>query len=333
MLSAKENFFETINGGKPDRFVKQYEPFEILYGDPINRFINGGARFRGMEPTVDKWGVTTVWPADQVAAMPDHSSGKIVLDDVSEWRDVVKVPDLDPAKDLPEWEGFLERVRAVNRDEKLVTAFMTKGIFEQTHALMGFENALADMLMDTESMIELCEAISDYKMKYIELYIEKVHPDAILFHDDWGSKNSLFMSPELWRRVFKPQYEKIVQYIKDNKILLVFHADSFLEPIVPEMAEMGIDIWQGVLPENDIPRLQKELNGSMTLMGGIGAGIVDRPDSTEEEIRRETRRACEEYKDGGYFIPCLTYGDNKSLYPGVNDIIDDEIDRCSREMF
>ena len=53
------------------------------------------------------------------------------------------------------------------------------------------------------------------------------------------------------------------------------HADSFMEPIIEDMVDLGIDIWQGTLPQNDIPKLQKQLNGRMTLMGGIDASIVD----------------------------------------------------------
>lgn len=47
-----------------------------------------------------------------------------------------------------------------------------------------------------------------------------------------------------------------------------------------------------MLPSNDIPAMQKKLDGKMVLIGGTDAAIVDRADSTEEEIRREVRRAC-----------------------------------------
>ena len=57
----------------------------------------------------------------------------------------------------------------------------------------------------------------------------------------------------------------------DHGVLVMHHADSFLEPIVEDMAEIGVDVWQGVLPENDILKLQKQLDGRMTLMGGIDA--------------------------------------------------------------
>ena len=64
------------------------------------------------------------------------------------------------------------------------------------------------------------------------------------------------------------------------------HADSYLVPIVEDMAEIGIQVWQGVLPENDIPALQQKLHGRLVLMGGMGAAI-DRTDAApEEQLRR-----------------------------------------------
>ena len=99
------------------------------------------------------------------------------------------------------------------------------------------------------------------------------------------------------------------------------------------MVELGIDIWQGALPENDIPKLQKQLAGRMTLMGGLDASIVDRADSTEEEIRAEVRRACQAYGPGGHFIPCITYGAPGCLVKHVDPIINDEIDKYNKETY
>jgi methanogenic corrinoid protein MtbC1 len=97
------------------------------------------------------------------------------------------------------------------------------------------------------------------------------------------------------------------------------------------MAEIGIQVWQGVLPENNIPELQKRLNGSMVLMGGIGAAI-DRPDSTEEEIRAYVREALETYCPGGHFIPSITYGGPGTVFPHVDPIINEEIAAYNQRM-
>ena len=124
--------------------------------------------------------------------------------------------------------------------------------------------------------------------------------------------------------------EQRMGYAREQGVFVIHHADSFLEPVVQDMAEIGIQVWQGVLPENNIPELQKRLKGSMVLMGGIGAAI-DRPDSTEEEIRTYVRNALETYCPGGHYIPCITYGGPGCIYPNGDRIIDDEIARWNEE--
>jgi uroporphyrinogen-III decarboxylase len=99
------------------------------------------------------------------------------------------------------------------------------------------------------------------------------------------------------------------------------------------MVDLHIDVWQGVLPQNDIVKLQKQLNGRMALMGGIDAAIVDRADSTEAEIRAETRRVLETYCPQGQFIPCITYGGPGTIYPQGDKYINAEIDDYNREKF
>ena len=160
---------------------------------------------------------------------------------------------------------------------------------------------------------------------------EQLQPDAILSHDDWGAKESLFMNPDMWREFFKEPYRKIYQYIRSRDVIAIHHADSYLAPIVEDMAEIGIQVWQGVLPENNIPELQKRLNGSMVLMGGIGAAI-DRPDSTDEEIRAYVRNALETYCPGGHFIPSITYGGPGTVFPHVDPIINEEIEAYNKRL-
>jgi hypothetical protein len=115
--------------------------------------------------------------------------------------------------------------------------------------------------------------------------------------------------------------------------MIMHHADSFQEQIVEDMVELGIDIWQGVLPQNDIVKLQEELQGRMVLMGGIDAAIVDCKDTPEDVIRTEVRRACSTYGPGGGFIPCMTYGGPGSIFPGVDEIVTDEIDLYNEGQF
>ncbi len=69
----------------------------------------------------------------------------------------------------------------------------------------------------------------------------------------------------------------------------------------------------------------------MALMGGWDSA-VDREDATEEEIRKEVRRVCDECGHLKMFIPAVTYGSTAgTLYPHVGEIMKDEIDRYNAE--
>jgi hypothetical protein len=334
MQSPKQNFLETLKvNGKPDRLVKQYEATVFVNNNPIVLY-ERGERYEGMQPKKDKWGTTVIWPKGYVAPMPHITEETKVIRDVTHWRDYVEVPDYTAAcSDDALWESYYESIAKIDREKYLVLAYMPTGVFERLHFLMGFEDALVNLLLEPEAMHDLLTAIGKHRFEFAKLLVERIKPDAILSHDDWGSKNSLFMQPETWREFIKPQYVETYGYLHDQGVLILHHADSYCEPLVEDMIDLHIDVWQGVLPQNDIAAIQKQAAGRMTLMGGLDAAIVDKENSTEEEIRKEVRRACATYGPGGHFIPCITYGGPGTIYPQNDVIINDEIDRYNREVY
>jgi uroporphyrinogen-III decarboxylase len=181
-------------------------------------------------------------------------------------------------------------------------------------------------------MHEIIEAVTEFRLEYMKLIVEHLHPDVICSHDDWGSRTSLFFSADVWREFFREPYRRLYDYLHGNGVIVMHHGDSYMEPLAADMADIGVDIWQGVLPTNDIRSLSESVGDRMLLMGGIDS-VIDRPDATEEEIRAETRRACEEYGHLKGFWPGMTYGGPGSLYPHVEPVIIDEIDRYNRRVF
>lgn len=334
MLNEKQLIIETIKkDGKPDRLVTQFCGTHFFPASAVSVFERGN-RFKGMPPTRDVFGTLILWPEDQFAAMPHVTADDKVIRDISNWRDYCKIPDLIAncsAEDL--WAPYIEAASKVDRENNFLMAFMPTGLFERLHFLMGFEDTLMNFLLEPEAMADLCAALGKYRYDYMKLIVDNLHPDMMHSHDDWGSKNSLFMSPDVWREYIKPNYVDTYNYLHDKGVVIMHHSDSFLEPIIEDMVDLHIDIWQGVLPQNDIVKIQRQLGGRMTLMGGIDAAIVDREDATEEEIRTEVRRACVTYGPGGHFIPCLTYGGPGSIFPHVNPIIEDEIARYNKETY
>ena len=281
MQTAKEIFLELLKpDGRPERVLRQYEALHMCLYDPINTYLRGNRR-RG-SVTKDRWGTTISFPEDAPGAIPVHSDELTVCPDITRWRETVHAPDL-AASCTEGWEECRRKARDTAGEQQLVAGFMGTGIFEQCHFLMGFENTLTALYEHPEEMHQLIEYITEYRLGYVKLLIDHLQPDVIFSHDDWGTKDALFMKPEMWRTFFKEPYRRFYGYIRSRGVIAIHHADSYLVPIVDDMAEIGIQVWQGVLPENDIPALQRHLNGRLTLMGGFGAAI-DRKDATPEDI-------------------------------------------------
>lgn len=326
MLTVKENFLATLNWETPDALVNSWEPFQMIF-DPLMAKTMIAQKGKTV---VDDWGVSVYWGEDEPGVMPMCEGELKAIKDVTKWKDVIKRPDFSEAMDWSAAKAMQEEVR---KNGKLSMSLMATGLFEQCHYLMGFEDTLLNLMMYPKEMHELLDYILEYKMEYAKLLVENLKPDVVLSHDDWGFKTNLFVRDTVWREFFKSRYEKFYGYLKDNGIIVMHHSDSYCEIIVQDMIDIGIDIWQGVLPQNNIPEIQKITKGKMLLMGGLECSIMDLPDYDEEVIRKEVRRACDEYVPGGGFIPCLTYGMEGSIYPGVNDIIMDEIAKISPKYF
>ncbi|HHT17251.1 MAG TPA: uroporphyrinogen decarboxylase [Papillibacter sp.] len=328
MLTKRENLIETLRGGKPDRYVNQFEALEFIFATPYNR--KGRPTMPGQE-TVNQWGVTIRWQEGTPGPFPVHDDEHIVLKDVTEWRTQVKIPSLDFPQE--EWDVCKEMASKLDRKEKLATALLAPGVFDQLHYLMGMEGCLVSFYTEPDALKELIGAITDWELEYARLICDNFAPDAVFHHDDWGSHNSTFISPEMFREFIKPAYEKIYGYYRSRGVQYVFHhSDSFAATLVPDMIDMGIDVWQGCVDTNDIPALIKQYGGKISFMGGINNGKADVPNWTPEMLAKyveDTCRAC----GTKYYIPCLTAGGPKSNYDGVYETVSKEIDRMSRELF
>ena len=261
--------------------------------------------------------------------MPYITEENKVCPDITEWKKYVKASNLEfPEED---WAEAVETANKIDRSQYMVSCLMATGIFERMHFLMGFEDTLMNLLLEPEAMEELADYICDWKIEYAKQLIDHLHPDAILSHDDWGAKDRLFMSRDTWVEIFKPRYERLYSYIRSRGVQVIHHADSYLANIIEDMVDCHINVWQGVLPSNDVPALLKQLNGRMVLMGGLDAGAFDFEDWTPEMVEKEVRRAVNACDGLPGYIPCITYGLAESIFPGVYEEIDKVIDQINQE--
>ena len=330
MLTKRQNLIETMKkDGHPDRYVNQYEAFHMIVGSPFGKR-NPNPKY-GEENVVNAWGVTKSWPIGTPGAFPVHTPDKIVIQDIEEWQKYVKVPNV--VYDAEEWEPFIKMAEEVDRNEEYATAFFAPGIFEQCHYLLEIQNCLIDFYEYPDEMHEIVDMITQFEMDYAAELCKYMKPDAMFHHDDWGSQISTFISRDMFCEYYKPAYEKVYGYYHDHGVeLVIHHSDSYAATLVPDMIDMGINIWQGVMTSNDIPALIKEYGEKITFMGGIDSATIDYADWTEEDVHREVFRACKEC-GSKYFIPGASQGLPMSTFEGVYEATTREIDLASKELF
>jgi uroporphyrinogen-III decarboxylase len=325
MLTKRQNLMETIKGGNPDRFVNQYEFMEIILEAPLRTRPQRG------QTVTNEWGITLSWPEDQLGPFPVHDDAHIAIKDITKWRDVIQCPTVEFSDER--WAPAIEHANSVDREEQFVTVFFASGTFEMTHFLQGMENAMMNLYEEPEHMHELIEFLTDYEIRYAEQIIERIKPDALFHHDDWGSQIASLMSPQMFEEFFLEPYKKAYGFWKDNGVeLIVHHSDSYAANLVPYMIDMGIDIWQGVMTTNNTPDLIKQYGGQISFMGELDSGPLDVVNWDPKMIEEHVEKACRTCGKH-YFIPCLTQGLNFSSFPGVYEATSEAIDRMSKKMF
>lgn len=328
MLTAKENLLECIRGGNPDRFVNQYE-FIKLRMNPSG--LHSKRPKKGEADCQNAWGVTYSFPENVPAGFPVHTQEKVVIKDIENWKEYVHAPSLDFPEG--EWAMFKEQYDAIDGTKALKAAFVAPGLFEQCHHLGEISATLMNLAMYPDEMHDLIQYLTEYELRLAELICDKLHPDTLFHHDDWGGQTSTFMSPAMFEDFFVGPYKEIYGYYHSHGVdLVIHHSDSYAATFVPSMIDMGIDIWQGCFSTNNLPELIKKYGGKISFMGGIENMLVDYEGWNREAIHDVVYRTLDECGNK-YFIPCIAQGGPGSVYKGVYATMGEEIDRYNVEKF
>ena len=299
-MTPRENVMAIYNREQPDAYIDIMSAVTLL-PDPV--LLSDHAP-EGITEYQDSWGVSYILAPGAPGPHPHVTPENAVIKDITRWREQVKFPSLDNL----DWSQAKAVSDSVDRTEKMTCVMFAGGIFERSHHLQGMQTALMNYMLEPEATAELLRAIADWKIAYIHQMGREVHPDIIFYHDDWGSKQNLFLPPNLWRELIKPLQKEIADAIHEEGMIYMHHADCICEPIVEDMVEIGIDIWQGCIAQNNIVSIQERTGGKLAISGGIDGPAIDTPMTTEAEIRAEVHRAMDTYLPRGRFFPGIPNG-------------------------
>jgi len=117
-------------------------------------------------------------------------------------------------------------------------------------------------------------------------------------------QTGMLISPKLWRKFLKPRYDYLFQEWKklNKNIIFAFHSDGYVEPIIPDLVEIGLDILNPVQPGtmNDC-YLKKEFGKKLSFWGGINVQKTI-PFGSPKDVIDEVKDRINIFGEGGGFI-------------------------------
>lgn len=177
--------------------------------------------------------------------------------------------------------------------------------FERAYAMQGMEAFLLNMARDPDFARALIEKIAVSCKQLMGRFLEELgdNVDMIKIGDDLGTRNSLVISPKMYREILKPIHADFINFIKARTTAKIFfHSCGDVAPLIEDFIEIGVDILNPIQTSawlmSDLPSLKKRFGSNIVFCGGIDTHRI-LPFGSVEEVREEVRRVMQMLGPGG----------------------------------
>ena len=252
------------------------------------------------ETYVDEWGVTfrnspyeTKFGVGHYTEMVGHP----LADD--EAIDSYQPP--DPSR--PELYVEAERLVREFKDDYWIVGVTVTTVFETAWALRGYERVLMDFVVDPDLVDSLLDIPFNYHLTAAKRLVE-LGVDMLWTGDDVGAQNQMLISPETWRRFFKPRMATFFSELKEinPELKIAYHSDGFIYPIIPDLIEIGLDVLNPVQPASMDPDDLKKAYGDNLCFWGSMDEQHTLPFGAPDDVRGEVLTRLTTIGKGGGLI-------------------------------
>jgi len=255
---------------------------------------SSGERYRKDQVATDEWGCEWRVAEDGVA-------GEVKIPPLQRIEDVYT---LEAPHEILEGADFTTVDALCQKSDQFVVAWTTVRPFERMQFLLGTEALYIELAHQSPHLSRLRDIVHAFFTKELQLWAQ-TSVDGIMFMDDWGAQKSLLISPELWRKFFKPLYKDYCTIIHDSNKYVFFHSDGYIEEIYGDLIDVGIDAINSQLFCMPIEQIGTKYKGKITFWGEIDRQRL-LPFGNPEEITLAVERIKEALwsPSGGIIAQC-----------------------------
>lgn len=259
-MTSKERVLRAIRFEGPDRVpynfdsnrvpeseVKYGEDFEWVFASESKHFIPMDA-----EPNTrqTEWGVVYRTINTQLG-----EPCRYPLADLSAVR-TFKFPDFSETE---RYEKAREQIR--RNPDKYILGMFPNFLFMHLLDLVGFEKLMVSFVEEEDLLEELISKLTEGCWQVVEKFAQ-IGVNGMIAIEDLGLQKSLFISPQMWRRFFKPSYEKIIRKVHEAGMQFFIHSCGYIFDLIEDFIEIGTDVLQIDQQDNmGIDRLDETYGG------------------------------------------------------------------------
>ncbi len=233
------------------------------------------------------------------SSTPEHID--FAVKERSAWEELIK-PQLIPGTRRINFQAYRAAKKAAADEERF---FCWAGVnsFELMHPVCGHEYMLMGMATDPDWVKDMAMTYAETSIVLQEiLFAEEGKPDGIWYYEDMGFKQRPFMSPAMYREIIKPAHQKTMDFSHSQGLQVIMHSCGFVEPLLPDMVDAGIDCLQvmEVKAGMDPLRIKRNFGDRLSLFGGMDARNLVANDRAA--IRSELESKIPELMQGSGYI-------------------------------
>ena len=211
-----------------------------------------------------------------------------------------KWPTLEAFYDSGKKARMEEWARNISSD-KFTTIPLGAGHWELTWRLLGVEEALIMTIEDPDLFDDITEHLDVLLNQFLDAVID-IPADAIYICDDWCDQRSCMIGDSRWRQYLKPRLAKFYKKIHDAGKIVIQHVCGCVDPLIPDLIEIGLDVLESVQSEAmDVQKMKNLYGDKLTFFGALGVQRTI-PFGTPDQIRDEIRELRRTLGKGGGFI-------------------------------
>ena len=232
----------------------------------------------------------------------DKEMGKVL------WAALVHSP-WDHARDPGFWETLRAKTLELRRtSDRALMIVVGCNLFEWGTFLRRMDNFLMDLAAEPEQVERLLDALMERHLATLEKVCRAVGDiaDIVRFGDDLGTSAGPFMSPNMYRQLFKPRHSMLCDYVhKHSKMKTFLHSCGSIRALLPDLIEAGYDIINPVQTTclgMEADGLKKDFGKDICFWGGGCDTRTVLPTGSPQEVKDHVKRRLEILMPGGGFV-------------------------------